>query len=53
MHMSLNIGYSDGSVFLRITRVKRGSVTLEYASIVERKIEDGKQKTITLKYLGG
>ncbi|MGC8629682.1 MAG: IS1634 family transposase [Thermoplasmata archaeon] len=39
-------------MFLRITRVKRSSATLEYASIAERKIEDGKQKTITLKYLG-
>ena len=39
-------------MFLRITRVKRGSATLEYASIAERKIEDSKQKTITLKYPG-
>ena len=50
--MSFNIGYSDGSDFLRITKVKRGSVTLEYASIAERKIEDSKQKTVTLKHLG-
>ena len=52
MHIFLNILNSYGIVFLRITRVRRGSATLEYASIAERKIEDNKQKTITLKYLG-
>ncbi|MGC8562171.1 MAG: hypothetical protein ACP5NO_03105 [Thermoplasmata archaeon] len=46
--MSFNIRYSDGNMFLRITRVKRGSAILECASIAERKIEDGKQKTVTL-----
>ncbi len=39
-------------MFLRITRVRRGSAILEYASIAERKIEDSKQKTITVRYLG-
>ncbi len=52
MHISLNIRYLHGIVFLRITRVKRGLATLEYASIAERKIEGNKQKTVTLKYLG-
>ena len=52
MFIGLNILNPYGMVFLGITRVKRGSATLEYASIAERKIEDNKQKTVTLKYLG-
>ena len=52
MLICLNIINLYGIVLLRITRVKRGSATLGYASIAERKIEDNKQKTITLKYLG-
>jgi hypothetical protein len=39
-------------VFLRYTKVRRGSAILEYASIAERTIENDKQKTKTLKYLG-
>jgi hypothetical protein len=39
-------------MFLRFTRVRRGSAVLEYASIAERVVEDNKQKTITVKYLG-
>ncbi|MEM3771777.1 MAG: hypothetical protein QXW80_05665 [Candidatus Micrarchaeia archaeon] len=39
-------------MFLRITRVRRGTSVLEYASIAERKIERGKQKKVTVKYLG-
>ena len=39
-------------MFLRFTRVKRGSAVLEYASIAERVVEDNKQKTLTVKYLG-
>ncbi len=39
-------------MFLRFTKVKRGSAVLEYASIAERLVEDRKQKTSTLKYLG-
>jgi transposase len=39
-------------VFLRFTKVKRGSAVLEYASIAERLVEDKKQKTTTVKYLG-
>ncbi len=39
-------------MFLRFTKVKRGSALLEYASIAERIIEDNKQKTRTVKYLG-
>ena len=52
MFIGLNILNPYGMVFLGITRVKRGSATLEYASIAERKIEGGKKKTITLKYPG-
>lgn len=37
---------------MRITRVRRASTKLEYASITERKVEGGKQKTVTVKYLG-
>ncbi len=39
-------------MFLRYTKVRRGSAVLEYASIAERTIENDKQKTKTLKYLG-
>ena len=39
-------------MFLRFTKVKRGSAVLEYASIAERVVENHKQKTITVKYLG-
>ena len=39
-------------MFLRYTKVRRGSAVLEYASIAERTIENGRQKTKTLKYLG-
>ena len=39
-------------VFLRFTKVRRGSAVLEYASIAERLVEDHRQKTITVKYLG-
>ena len=39
-------------MFLSFTKVKRGSAVLEYASIAERLVEDKKQKTSTLKYLG-
>ena len=39
-------------MFLRYTKVRRGSARLEYASIAERVIENNKQKTRTLKYLG-
>jgi hypothetical protein len=35
-------------VFLRFTKVKRGSAILEYVSIAERVVEYKKQKTITL-----
>ena len=37
-------------MLLRVTRVRRGSSTLEYASIVERIIEDGRQKTKPVRY---
>ncbi|MEM4090758.1 MAG: hypothetical protein QXQ46_08480 [Thermoplasmatales archaeon] len=37
-------------VTLRLTRVRRGTSVLEYASIVERKIERGKKKTVIVKY---
>ena len=50
--MSLNYHKLFYSVFLRFTKVKRGSAVLEYSSIAERLIEDKKQKTSTLKYLG-
>ena len=39
-------------MFLRFTKVRRGSAILEYASIAEREIVDKKQKTTTVKYLG-
>ena len=39
-------------VFLRFTKVKRGSAVLEYASIAERVVEDHRQETTTVKYLG-
>lgn len=39
-------------MFLRITKVRRGSAVLEYASIAERLVVDHVQKTVTLKYLG-
>ena len=39
-------------MFLRYTKVRRGSAVLEYVSIAERTIENGRQKTKTLKYLG-
>ena len=42
----------DFSVFLRFTKVRRGSAILEYASIAERTMVDNKQKTTTVKYLG-
>ncbi len=52
MHTSINTPTSLHIVFLRYTKVRRGSAMLEYASIAERKVEDRKQKTNTLKYLG-
>ena len=39
-------------MFLRITRVRRGSAVLEYASIAERLVVDHRQKTVTVRYLG-
>ncbi len=39
-------------MFLRFTKVRRGSAILEYASIAERTMVDNKQKTTTVKYLG-
>ena len=39
-------------VFLRFTKVRRGSAVLEYASIAERVVENHRQKTTTVKYLG-
>ena len=39
-------------MFLRFTKVRRGSAILEYASIAEREIVNNKQKTTTVKYLG-
>ncbi len=39
-------------MFLRISRVSRGGRKYEYAMIAERYVEDGKQKTKIIKYLG-
>ena len=39
-------------MFLRFTKVRRGSAILEYASIAEREIVNNKQKTTTVIYLG-
>ena len=39
-------------MFLRFTKVRRGSAVLEYASIAERTVENNKQKTTTVRYLG-
>ena len=39
-------------MFLRFTRVRRGSAVLEYASIAERMVEDHRQKTITVYFPG-
>ena len=39
-------------MFLRITRNRRGKNVYEYARIAERYIENGRQKTRTLEYLG-
>ena len=52
MHILLNTLLLYHSVFLRYTKVRRGSAVLEYASIAERTIVDNKQKTTTVKYLG-
>lgn len=52
MHTRLIIRMLSYHVFLRFTKVKRGSAILEYASIAERVVDDKKQKIITLKYLG-